>query len=55
MIIPKRAERMREIIAERRMSHCGNFRMVDKRLGGKERQYFEEKEREREGGEVLGI
>ena len=36
---------MGERRAERIIRHCGNVQKVDKRLVGKERQHFDEKER----------
>ena len=46
MIISNKAKRMITRRAKRRIRHCGNVWKVDKRWGGKERQYFYEKERE---------
>ena len=41
---------MRAKRAERRTQNCKNVHKVDKRRGGKDRQYLEEKERGRGGG-----
>ena len=43
-IRPNKEEQMRERIAERRIFHFRIVHKVDKTLGGKERQFFEEKE-----------